>query len=53
MSNVVKFGTTFLLYLELKFHLKQHFPLYIYGEQQFEGLERHLCHTLELGEDGD
>ena len=32
MSNVVPFGTTFLPYLELKFHLK-HFPSYIYGEQ--------------------
>ena len=30
MSNVVSFEIKFLAYYDLKFHLKQHFPLYMY-----------------------
>ena len=33
MSNVVQFGITFLPYLQLKFHLKQHFTSYISGKR--------------------
>ena len=35
MSDVVPFGTTFLPYFELKFHLKRHFPSYISGKRQY------------------
>ena len=41
MSNVIPFGTTFLPYLEVKFHLKQHFPSYIYGERQYTTIHQY------------